>query len=158
MIKWLIILLFPFQVSGQIFGLLKTNVPVGDTVVYTGKTNVFIGDSYFQGNFYNGSTESIPTGFAAETSSTDDNQGRSGRVLQDDGVPCTEHPVYDQTLVPTYVDGTHGLLFLALGTNDVGMNVNSWDMNPTDYQAALEDFIDYINITKGWPLLRIVVV
>ncbi len=156
--KILSILFFlPFACNGQTYELLGVyNGSTGTPITFTGKTAVFVGDSYMAAPWCTGSV-TIPSYFATVTSSTATNLGISGQVLQNDVSTCSPaRTVFDQTTIPTYVDGTHSVLFIALGTNDVG--VNNGDMTPADFETTLESTITYASDTKGWPLKRIIVV
>ena len=126
------------------------------TIQFTGKTAVFIGDSYFANGYYSGGI-TIPSAFANVTSSTATNLGISGEILQNGLSGCSfPRTVFDETTIPTYVAGTHSAIFFALGTNDVGYNVAT--MTTSGYQSTMESAIDYAHNTKGWPYNRIIVV
>jgi len=156
----LLLILFAFQFfacKGQTYEVLGVESGFNGTpITFTGKTAVFVGDSYFAAPWCTGSV-TIPAYFATATSSTATNLGISGQVLQDEVAACSPaRTVFNETTVATYVEGTHSAVFIALGTNDVG--VNNGLMTPSGYQATLEAAIDYIHNTRGWPLKRIIVI
>ena len=156
----LLLILFAFQLfacKGQTYEVLGVESGFNGTpITFTGKTAVFVGDSYFAAPWCTGSV-TIPSYFATSTSSTATNLGISGQVLQDEVASCSPaRTVFNETTVATYVDGTHSAVFIALGTNDVG--VNNGLMTTAGYQSTMEAAIDYLHGTKGWPLKRIIVV
>ena len=73
------------------------------TIQFTGKTAVFIGDSYFANGYYSGCI-TIPSAFANVASSTATNLGISGEILQNGLSGCSfPRTVFDETTIPEVI-------------------------------------------------------
>lgn len=149
--NFITILLFfisTFVKSQIIFGVK----PGGETGIdFNGKTAVFFGNSITAGFIASGPTKWWTYLFCQGKNSTQDNHGVSSMTMQAN--PCG-FPIFDKTNIPTYVAGTHCAMFIALGINDVGVNLVS--MTPALFKVAYTSAITYAINTKGWPPNRII--
>lgn len=125
-------------------------------ISWTGKTNVFIGDSNTEG-MYNGGFNYGSNRFASVLSLTkgsiEDNRGISGKVVQDAATIC-ETPKASESYIPTKTPD-HLFLYIKLGSNDIAHNNGSF--TPTEFKSRLGQLIEDAR-SKGWPSASIVLV
>lgn len=149
------ILLFSFQASGQMyFGRIApapTDTLIGPSITWSGKTTYFLGDSWISGIDASIDANRLTTLFATGKGSTESNAGVSGVTMMPD--TCNAYANYYDGNVPVYNSGTMAAVFIHLGLNDVGKNVNY--MNTTRFDSAYSAFLDYAINTRGWPANRI---
>ena len=130
-------------------GRLKPAIP--DTLTFTGKTVVFIGNSITLGNVgVSPQSNRWPTVFSTAKGATESNIAISGQVLQN-ASPCGL-PIFNKTTIPVFTN--QAALFFSLGINDIGINTPS--MTVAGYEATLDSVMDYAINTKGWPSKRII--
>lgn len=120
---------------------------IGPTITWTGKTTVFLGDSWTVGIAASDNAHRYTNLFAAGKGTTQSNSGVSGTTMSPDS--CAGYTYYALSWIPTYNSGTHCALFINLGLNDIGKNVNyqSADRFDSAYNAYLNNAIN----VKGWP-------
>jgi len=156
----LLILLLSFQANGQMyFGRIASggseeapvDTLIGPSITWSGKTTVFLGDSWTVGIAASDNAHRYTTLFAAGKSTTESNSGVSGTTMSPDS--CASYIYYALTWIPTYNSGTHCALFINLGLNDIGKNVNY--QSSTRFDSAYNAYVNYAINTKGWPANRI---
>jgi len=152
----LIILLISVQASGQMyFGKIIESSGVdsliGPAITWSGKTTYFIGDSWIFGIDASDNAHRFTSLFASSKGTTENNAGVTGVTMMPD--TCNAYANYYEGNVPIYNSGTMAGLFIHLGLNDVGKNVNY--MNTTRFDSAYNAFLNYAINTRGWPANRI---
>jgi lysophospholipase L1-like esterase len=139
----------------------QTYIGKPDTVYFSGKTVVFIGNSITAGFNSSDNAHRYVNIFATTKSATLSNLGISGQVLQN-GTVCIGNtfPIFDKTTIPTFISSTYAELFIALGVNDIGLNSVGGAVPLTSAQYALtyDTVLNYAISTKGWPPHRITIV
>jgi lysophospholipase L1-like esterase len=154
----IIILLFSLPASGQMyFGRIVTSgggggessgsdTMIGPSLAWSGKTIMFCGDSWIAGVAASPTSNRWSTLFAAGKSGTESNNGSSGATMSPDS--CAGYISYSLGLVPSYTS-SYRALFIALGLNDIGKNVNYQSADRFD--SAYNAFLNTVINTKGWP-------
>lgn len=123
---------------------------IGPSITWSGKTTVFLGDSWTNGIAASDNAHRYTTLFAAGKGTTEVNNGVNGVTASPDS--CAGYTYYSLSYIPTYNSGTHAALFINLGLNDIGKNVNY--QSPERFDSAYNAII--LNaVSKGWPLNRI---
>lgn len=120
---------------------------IGPAITWTGKTTVFLGDSWTNGVAASVSANRYTSLFATGKGTTESNSGLNGVTISPDS--CDGYSYYSLAYIPTYSSGTHCALFINLGLNDIGAN-NSYqtaDRFDSAYNAYLNNAIN----VKSWP-------
>lgn len=155
-----IFLLISFSAKSQMyFGRVVSSTPVdtgggggsdtliGPAITWTGKTTVFLGDSWTNGIAASVTANRYTNLFATGKGTTQVNNGVNGVTMMPDS--CAGYTFYSMSYIPTYSSGTHCALFINLGLNDIGKNNNyqTADRFDSAYNAYLNNAIN----VKGWP-------
>jgi lysophospholipase L1-like esterase len=132
-------------------------------ITWTGKKNVFIGDSNTEGVYYNSAIAAndnyganrFSSAFTTMKGGIEDNQGAAGRVMQNATAPCVDpEDAANISLIPEK-DEDHLFLYIMLGSNDIAHNTGAFQ--PELFQATLDNLVSGAQ-TKGWPLTNIVLI
>ena len=149
------LLLFILLLSNLIkcqHGMLGVDISNNTAIprVWTGKTNVFVGNSITYGYGVN-KTERWTTRLSAAKGSLETNLGINGQVLQN-GTVCNR-TIFDRNTIPTKTNNSL-YLFIAFGVNDIGMNNGTF--TPSGFQSTLTSTIDFAVNSRGWSYSDIV--
>jgi len=125
-------------------------------LVLTGKTIVFFGDSYTTGFGATNTGRRYSSLLTAAVGGFELNQGVQGTTMEK-RVPInyinSPNMVDNVTTIPTYVSTTHGMLVFQFGLNDIGQNGANY--TPANYITDAQTVLTYANVTKGWPMNKI---
>lgn len=112
-------------------------------------TCVFEGDSITRGAFASNLSKRWTTTVCRRLNITEVNNGIDGQNMQSN---------FNASAVPSYINGTHGALFIALGLNDAGNYFNPGVGSPANFQSVYESNLDIITGARGWPSNKIILI
>lgn len=127
---------------------------------WTGKTNVFAGDSYVVGIGAGSGSLRYSSLVCAWTGATESNLGVSGEVITKaiaNIAGCgSSRPIFYVNSLPAYNPATHGYLFIHLAFNDCYTNDGVHSV-PDSFSYSFRQDLDSIINIKGWPAGKIVI-
>lgn len=122
---------------------------VRDTIVFSTKTAVFMGNSITDGTGASVTANRFSSLLSAAKNATESNIGVGGITMYQTS-QCSRG-VLNFANIPTY--STQSVLILEMGTNDIGLNTPA--LTVAGYQSVVDSFVT-VAIARGWTAQRIV--